>query len=109
MCTIRDTRNGHYAKVPKDPKMRDQVTMGASQDSLEDKTLTVCHGPDFVNVSFFNFCSAKKETAKVCKHLQPLESNIPNQPYTISGDDIYMESVCKTLNNPTEILKWLSY
>ena len=77
MCTIRDTRNGHYAKVPKDPKMRDQVTLGASQDSLEDKTLTVCHGPDFVNVSFFNFCSAKKETAKVCKHLQPLDSLTP--------------------------------
>jgi phosphatidylinositol phospholipase C beta len=55
MCTIRDTRTGHYAKVPKDPKMRDQVTMGASQDSLEDKTLTVSYGPDFVNISFFNF------------------------------------------------------
>lgn len=67
MCTIRDTRTGHYAKVPKDPKMRDQVTMGASQDSLEDKTLTVSYGPDFVNISFFNFCTSKKETAKVCK------------------------------------------
>lgn len=64
MCTIRDTRTGHYAKVPKDPKMRDQVTMGASQDSLEDKTLTVSYGPDFVNISFFNFCTSKKETAK---------------------------------------------
>ena len=67
MCTIRDTRTGHYAKVPKDSKMRDQVTMGASQDSLEDKTLTVSYGPDFVNISFFNFCTSKKETAKVCK------------------------------------------
>ena len=65
MCTIRDTRTGHYAKVPKDAKMRDQVNMGVSQESLEDKTLTVAHGPDFVNVSFLNFCTSKKETAKV--------------------------------------------
>ena len=102
MCTIRDTRNGHYAKVPKDPKMRDQVTMGASQDSLEEKTLTVCHGPDFVNVSFFNFCSAKKETAKVSKHLQHHQTpTFPNQPYTISRDGIYMECLL-TLNQPTE-------
>jgi len=64
MCTIRDTRNGHYAKVPKEQKMRDQVTMGASQDSLEDKTLTVAYGPDFVNVSFLNFVTSKKDMAK---------------------------------------------
>ncbi len=67
MCTIRDTRTGHYAKVPKDAKMRDQVNMGVSQESLEDKTLTVAHGPDFVNVSFLNFCTSKKEIAKVLK------------------------------------------
>lgn len=65
MCTIRDTRTGHYAKVPKDPKLRDQVSMGASGDLLEDKTLTVSYGPDFVNVSFLNFCTTKKDIAKV--------------------------------------------
>lgn len=65
MCTIRDTRTGRYAKVPKDPKMRDQVNMGVSQDTLEDKTLTVSFGPDFVNVSFLNFSTSKKEIAKV--------------------------------------------
>ena len=65
MCTIRDTRTGHFAKVPKDSKMRDQISMGASSDSIEDKTLTVAYGPDFVNVSFHNFCTTKKEIAKV--------------------------------------------
>ena len=65
MCTVRDTRTGRYAKVAKDQRMRDQVTMGASQDSVEDKTLTVVHGPDFVNVTFLNFCTTKKEIAKV--------------------------------------------
>ncbi len=65
MCSIRDTRTGNYAKVPKDAKMRDLVNMGVSKESLEDKTLTVAHGPDFVNVSFENFCSSKKKIAKV--------------------------------------------
>lgn len=65
MCTVRDTRTGHYAKVPKDAKMKDQVTMGVSQESLEDKTLTVTYGPDFVNISFLNFSTTKKEIAKV--------------------------------------------
>lgn len=65
MCTIRDTRTGHYAKVPKDAKMKDQVSMGASGDSLEDKTFTVAYGPDLVNISFHNFVTSKKDTAKV--------------------------------------------
>lgn len=65
MCVIRDTRTGQYAKAPKDVKMRDQITMGASQDSLEEKSLTVAYGPDFVNITFLNFSTSKKEIAKV--------------------------------------------
>lgn len=64
IATIRDTRTRKGAKVPKDQKLRQIVTMGAT-DSLEDKTLTVVSGPDFVNISFTNFCCNKKETAKV--------------------------------------------
>lgn len=44
--------------------MRQIVTMG-SQDTLEEKTVTVCFGADFVNVSFINFCATKKEIAQV--------------------------------------------
>lgn len=69
MCNVRDSRTGRYAKVPKDSKMREQVNMG-SQDLLEDKTITVAYGPDFVNVSFLNFATSKKDTAKVMmKHI----------------------------------------
>jgi len=38
--------------------------MGA-QEPLEDKTLTVCYGSDFVNPNFVNFCCSNKETAEV--------------------------------------------
>lgn len=64
IATIRDTRTGKGAKVPRDSKLRQMVTMGNS-DTLEEKTVTVVSGPDFVNISFTNFCCNKKETAKV--------------------------------------------
>ena len=40
------------------------VSMGTS-DPIEDKTVTVCYGSDFVNVSFVNFCSMRKEAKEV--------------------------------------------
>ncbi|XP_061930206.1 1-phosphatidylinositol 4,5-bisphosphate phosphodiesterase classes I and II isoform X4 [Apis cerana] len=63
IAIIRDTRTGKYAKVPKDPKLRYLVTMG-SQDSLEEKTVTICYGSDFVNMNFINFCTTRAEVAK---------------------------------------------
>uniref|UniRef100_A0A182YFD5 PLC-beta PH domain-containing protein n=1 Tax=Anopheles stephensi TaxID=30069 RepID=A0A182YFD5_ANOST len=63
IATIRDVRTGQYAKKPRDIKLRQIVTMG-SQDTLEEKTVTVCHGADFVNVNFINFCCTRKEIAR---------------------------------------------
>ncbi|XP_017771525.1 PREDICTED: 1-phosphatidylinositol 4,5-bisphosphate phosphodiesterase classes I and II [Nicrophorus vespilloides] len=64
IATIRDTRTGKYAKIPKDPKLRQIVTMG-SQDTLEEKTVTVCVASDFVNINFINFCCTRKEIARL--------------------------------------------
>lgn len=63
IATIRDTRTGKYAKIPKDQKLKSLVTMG-SQDSLEDKTVTICYGSDFVNMTFINFCTKCAEIAQ---------------------------------------------
>ncbi|XP_032681763.1 1-phosphatidylinositol 4,5-bisphosphate phosphodiesterase classes I and II isoform X3 [Odontomachus brunneus] len=63
IAIIRDTRTGKYAKIPKDPKVKSFVTMG-SQDSLEDKTVTICYGSDFVNMNFINFCTTRAEIAQ---------------------------------------------
>ncbi|CAH2239278.1 jg21905 [Pararge aegeria aegeria] len=46
-----------------DQKIRNVVLMG-SQGSLEEKTVTVCHGADFVNVNFANFCCTRKDIAQ---------------------------------------------
>ncbi|XP_046663735.1 1-phosphatidylinositol 4,5-bisphosphate phosphodiesterase classes I and II isoform X2 [Homalodisca vitripennis] len=64
IATIRDTRTGRHAKIPKDPRLRQIVTMG-SQDTLEEKTVTICCGSDFVNLTFLNFCCTKKEIAQL--------------------------------------------
>ncbi|XP_037958708.1 1-phosphatidylinositol 4,5-bisphosphate phosphodiesterase classes I and II isoform X2 [Teleopsis dalmanni] len=63
IATVRDVRTGQYAKKPKDAKLRQIVTLG-SQDTLEEKTVTICHGCDFVNMTFVNFCCTKKEIAQ---------------------------------------------
>ena len=44
------------------------ATLG-SQDTLEEKTVTVCYGSDFVNVQFINFCCTSKKIAQVCTHI----------------------------------------
>ncbi|XP_073949502.1 phospholipase C at 21C [Choristoneura fumiferana] len=64
IATIRDVRTGVHAKVPKDQKIRNVVLFG-SQGSLEEKTVTVCYGADFVNVTFINFCCTRKEIAQM--------------------------------------------
>uniref|UniRef100_A0A8D8UQL2 1-phosphatidylinositol 4,5-bisphosphate phosphodiesterase classes I and II n=1 Tax=Cacopsylla melanoneura TaxID=428564 RepID=A0A8D8UQL2_9HEMI len=68
IATIRDTRTGKQSKIPKDPKLRQLVTMG-SQDTLKEKTATICCGADFVNLSFVNFCTTKKEIAENNKNV----------------------------------------
>lgn len=49
-----------------DLKLRQIVTMG-SMDTLEQKTVTVCYGTDFVNVNFVNFCCTRKDIAQVSR------------------------------------------
>lgn len=48
-----------------EPKLRQLVNIGSSADSLEEKTVTLVFGTDFVNLTFINFCCTKKEVAKV--------------------------------------------
>lgn len=36
-----------------------------SQDTLEEKTVTVCCANDFVNITYINFCCTRKEIARL--------------------------------------------
>ncbi|XP_067142019.1 1-phosphatidylinositol 4,5-bisphosphate phosphodiesterase classes I and II-like isoform X3 [Centruroides vittatus] len=64
ISNIRDTRTGKYAKIPRDRKLRDSVTMGAADVPLEDKTVTVVYGSDLVNLFYVNFCCNRREMAE---------------------------------------------
>ena len=62
---VRDIRTGKEVRVPKDPKLREMLSLGPGD--LEDKTVTVVYSTDFVSVNFVNFCTRKTDVAKVCQ------------------------------------------
>ena len=45
--------------------MRDTLHIGEPSSSVEDKTVTVVYGTEFINTSYVNFVSISKDTAKV--------------------------------------------
>ncbi|KAM7366142.1 hypothetical protein PAMP_015608 [Pampus punctatissimus] len=67
ISTIRDTRTGKYAKLPK-------------AESVEGKLVTVVYGNDLVNISFLNFQAMQEDTAKIwTDELFTLATNILSQ------------------------------
>uniref|UniRef100_A0A4X1VEG7 1-phosphatidylinositol 4,5-bisphosphate phosphodiesterase n=1 Tax=Sus scrofa TaxID=9823 RepID=A0A4X1VEG7_PIG len=64
ISSIRDTRTGRYARLPKDPKIREVLGFGGPA-RLEEKLMTVVAGPDPVNTTFLNFMAVQDDTAKV--------------------------------------------
>lgn len=69
-----------------DSKLRQIVTLG-SQDTLEEKTVTVCFGADFVNVSFINFCATRKEIAQVSLDSDYVSHFLDDNNNTNNGDN----------------------
>ncbi|XP_019581054.2 1-phosphatidylinositol 4,5-bisphosphate phosphodiesterase beta-2 [Rhinolophus sinicus] len=81
ITSIRDTRFGKFAKIPKSQKLRDVFNMDFPDNNFLMKTLTVVSGPDMVDLTFHNFVSYKENVGKdwaedvlaLVKH--PLTSN----------------------------------
>ncbi|XP_024088255.2 1-phosphatidylinositol 4,5-bisphosphate phosphodiesterase beta-2 isoform X1 [Pongo abelii] len=65
ITSIRDTRFGKFAKMPKSQKLRDVFNMDFPDNSFLLKTLTVVSGPDMVELTFHNFVSYKENVGKV--------------------------------------------
>ncbi|KAM5316887.1 1-phosphatidylinositol 4,5-bisphosphate phosphodiesterase beta-3 isoform 1-T2 [Glossophaga mutica] len=77
ISSIRDTRTGRYARLPRDPKIREVLGFGAPEARLEEKLMTVVAGPDPVNTTFLNFMAVQDDTAKVwAEELFKLAMNI---------------------------------
>ncbi|XP_078190512.1 1-phosphatidylinositol 4,5-bisphosphate phosphodiesterase beta-2 isoform X2 [Callithrix jacchus] len=87
ITSIRDTRFGKFAKMPKSQKLRDVFNMDFPDNSFLLKALTVVSGPDMVDLTFHNFVSYKENVGKVwaedvlalVKH--PLTANAPRSTF----------------------------
>ncbi|XP_039540264.1 1-phosphatidylinositol 4,5-bisphosphate phosphodiesterase beta-1 isoform X2 [Pimephales promelas] len=77
VSVIKDTRNGRFAKMPKDPKLRELLDVGTLEGKMEDRTLTVVSGQDMVTISYYNFVAFHEEVAKEwTEQLFSLASNL---------------------------------
>ncbi|KAM4617313.1 1-phosphatidylinositol 4,5-bisphosphate phosphodiesterase beta-3 isoform 2-T3 [Discoglossus pictus] len=77
ISTIRDTRTGKYAKIPKDLRMRETLGFTGTDPRPEDKLVTVVYGSDIVNINFLNFMAVQEDTAKIwTEELFKLATNI---------------------------------
>ncbi|XP_037017686.2 1-phosphatidylinositol 4,5-bisphosphate phosphodiesterase beta-2 [Artibeus jamaicensis] len=87
ITSIRDTRFGKFAKIPKSQKLRDVFNMDFPDNNFLLKTLTVVSGPDMVDLTFHNFVSYKENVGKdwaedvlaLVKH--PLTTNAPRTTF----------------------------
>ncbi|KAM9201792.1 1-phosphatidylinositol 4,5-bisphosphate phosphodiesterase beta-2 isoform 4-T4 [Dugong dugon] len=87
ITSIRDTRFGKFAKIPKSQKLRDVFNMDFPDNNFLLKTLTVVSGPDLVDLTFHNFVSYKENVGKdwaedvlaLVKH--PLTTNAPRSTF----------------------------
>ncbi|XP_056402894.1 1-phosphatidylinositol 4,5-bisphosphate phosphodiesterase beta-2 isoform X4 [Hyla sarda] len=64
LTTIRDTRFGKHAKIPKSQKLRDVFNMDFPDNTFLAKTLCFVTGSDMVDLTFHNFVSYKEHVGK---------------------------------------------
>ncbi|NWW88193.1 PLCB2 phosphodiesterase, partial [Rhynochetos jubatus] len=64
ITSIRDTRVGRFAKIPKCQKLREVFNLDYPHSDFLLKTLTVVSGPDMVDLTFHNFVSYKENVGK---------------------------------------------
>nr|XP_046269794.1 1-phosphatidylinositol 4,5-bisphosphate phosphodiesterase beta-2 isoform X2 [Scatophagus argus] len=64
VATIRDTRTGRYAKLPKHPKVRNVFNLDFPESNHLAKTLTIVSGPDMVNLTYHNFFASKEKVTQ---------------------------------------------
>ncbi|KAL7992465.1 hypothetical protein Chor_016721 [Crotalus horridus] len=64
ITSVRDTRVGKFAKIPKNHKLRDVFKLDFPNNNFLHKILTVVSGPDMVDLTFHNFVSYKENVGK---------------------------------------------
>uniref|UniRef100_A0AAY4D039 Phosphoinositide phospholipase C n=2 Tax=Denticeps clupeoides TaxID=299321 RepID=A0AAY4D039_9TELE len=70
VATIRDTRSGKYAKLPKHPKVRNVLNMDFPDSNHLAKALTVVSGSDMVTLTYHNFFAQKEKVSQIFMQMQ---------------------------------------
>jgi hypothetical protein len=65
LCQVSDIRAGG---LPKDVKLANQL-FNRHGESLEDKSLTICSGTDYININYQHVICPSAELAKVRIHV----------------------------------------
>ncbi|NXC51754.1 PLCB2 phosphodiesterase, partial [Aleadryas rufinucha] len=87
ITSIRDTRVGRFAKMPKSLKLREVFNLDYPYSTFLLKTLTIVSGPDMVDLTFHNFVSYKENICKdwaediMCIARNPLMYNAPRYTF----------------------------
>uniref|UniRef100_G3WJX4 1-phosphatidylinositol 4,5-bisphosphate phosphodiesterase n=1 Tax=Sarcophilus harrisii TaxID=9305 RepID=G3WJX4_SARHA len=87
ITSIRDTRFGKFAKMPKTQKLREVFNLDFPDNTFLLKTLTVVSGPDMVDLTFHNFVSYKENVSKdwaedvLALAKNPLTANAPRSKF----------------------------
>ncbi|NXS84252.1 PLCB2 phosphodiesterase, partial [Erpornis zantholeuca] len=64
ITSIRDTRVGRFAKMPKSLKLREVFNLDYPYNNFLLKNLTIVSGPDMVDLTFHNFVSYRENISK---------------------------------------------
>ncbi|XP_041260031.1 1-phosphatidylinositol 4,5-bisphosphate phosphodiesterase beta-2 isoform X2 [Onychostruthus taczanowskii] len=64
ITSIRDTRTGRFAKMPKSLKLREVFNLDHPYSTFLLKNLTIVSGSDMVDLTFHNFVSYKESICK---------------------------------------------
>eukprot|EP00794_Sanderia_malayensis_P017475 gene17475-19222_t len=68
LVLIRDVRVGQYAKSPKNALLREALRANAASEEesgpVQERTVSICHGPTMVDISFTNFVASSIAEAK---------------------------------------------
>ncbi|XP_060789977.1 1-phosphatidylinositol 4,5-bisphosphate phosphodiesterase beta-2 isoform X2 [Neoarius graeffei] len=99
VATIRDTRTGKYAKLPKHQKVRNTFNMDFPDSNYLAKTLTIVTGPDTVNLTYYNFFAGKEKIVQnwaddiLAIVYNPHRANVCRQVYL---DKLYVRLTLQT-------------
>ncbi|KAI2654066.1 1-phosphatidylinositol 4,5-bisphosphate phosphodiesterase beta-2 [Labeo rohita] len=101
IATIRDTRSGKYAKLPKHPKVRNIFNMDFPDSHHLAKALTIVTGPDTVNLTYHNFFAAKEVAQMFPADKKRVEAalsaaNLPKGKFDTIKTDVFTEAAYKT-------------